>query len=302
MEPSQTGKFQLDPVVTTGFILQNTSLLKRFDSQVFMKISQMQDQTAQPGEGNLRCPEFQLPSGAVFPDWSVVTSDNVRASLNDTLGKLRMARRWQGMSWEEDLLRQAILKSFTTNGKAPNANELADSAGLDPAMVFALLGSLCERDHILLDHTGLTVRGAYPFTSTVTEHRLLLGSKTLHAMCAIDALGAGAMLNRDLLIESSCRQCRRPVRIVTQHNGHAIKSATPENVIVWSGIQDIDACAADTQCTVMAFFCSDSHLAQWRDTNPVAGALGHRLTLDEGLQAGMAIFVPLLTAGLTTKF
>ncbi len=261
-----------------------------------MNNSSKQDLTKQACAGGQDPPnlEFQLPSGAVFPDWSVVTSDKVRTSLQDTLGRLRMVRRWQEMSQDEDLLRQAVLKLFSANGKAPSILELENYTGLASEHIPALLKSLRERDHILLDQSGLNIMGAYPFTCYTSEHRLLLGNNTLHTMCAIDALGAGAMLSRDTLIESSCRQCGCPVRIATQHHGRVIESVDPRNTIVWSGIQDIDACAADSQCTVMAFFCSDEHLALWRDKNTVSGGLGHRLSIDEGLQAGMAIFVPLL--------
>ncbi len=38
--------------------------------------------------------EISLLSGAVFPDWSVVTSDNARASLQDTLDVLGMTKQW----------------------------------------------------------------------------------------------------------------------------------------------------------------------------------------------------------------
>lgn len=66
--------------------------------------------------------------------------------------------------------------------------------------------------------------------------------------------------------------------------------------MVWSGIQLTDGCSADTMCTVMAFFCSDAHLEAWRKEN-AEGIDGYRLSMDEGIQAGKAIFTSLLAEG-----
>ncbi len=52
---------------------------------------------------------------------------------------------------------------------------------------------------------------------------------------------------------------------------------------------------SETLCTVMAFFCSDDHLDSWRSAQSSA-TKGCRLSADEGLQMGKAIFMPLLAA------
>jgi hypothetical protein len=57
-------------------------------------------------------------------------------------------------------------------------------------------------------------------------------------------------------------------------------------------------CAADTLCTVITFFCSAAHLEAWRSANH-PDAAGFRLSLDEAVQVGRAIFGPTL-AGLET--
>ncbi len=49
--------------------------------------------------------KIPLLSGAVFPDWSVVTSDNVRASLNTIYGVLRVTRTWCDTRPDEDRVR-----------------------------------------------------------------------------------------------------------------------------------------------------------------------------------------------------
>jgi len=249
-----------------------------------------------PDEGPHAAMEIPLPSGAVFPDWSMVTSERVRRSLNDTLGKLRMTTKWVGIGDEEETLRRTILRLYANGGRAPSSQALADETGFSPSEIFSLLRSLEKRDLIVLGETDGAIEGAYPFTDRKSGHRVHVNNVVLNAMCAIDALGVGAMLGVNTVIESNCRQCGRELNIQTKDRGRAIHMALPDGVIVWAGFQDIDGCAADTQCTLMAFFCSDDHLDLWRQGN-AAGARGHRLSAAEGLEAGAAIFVPFLADG-----
>jgi hypothetical protein len=115
-------------------------------------------------------------------------------------------------------------------------------------------------------------------------------------MCAIDALGVGAMLGRDIAIASGCRQCGAAISVTTQGTGTALAIVAPDGALVWSGMRTDAGCAADTLCTVIAFFCSDAHLEAWRSANHPHAA-GYRLSLDVALQVGRAIFGPTL-AGL----
>jgi len=240
--------------------------------------------------------KIPLLSGATFPDWSVVISNEARASLNDTLGRLRMTTRWEGMSEQEETVRLAILRVFAKTGEAPTVESLTDATGLSLSDLPTLLAGLDDRDLIVLSGSGNTIDAAYPFTSRDTEHRVTVDGTTLKAMCAVDALGIGAMLNRDTSIRSKCRHCGCDIEIETNDNGHALASVSPETAIVWSGVQDIDGCAADTQCSVMAYFCSDDHLELWRSESGDKKD-GHWLSIEQGLEAGSAIFIPFLASG-----
>jgi len=245
----------------------------------------MTDQTKKPFQ-------FQRPSGKIFPDYSVVISEKVMASIKDTLDHLRLAKRWHGISTQEDALHQIVLRFFLGHGHAPTIDELSQISKQSIGVINMLLDQLCQRDLIVLEGTG-DITGAYPFTDKVSEHRITIDNVDNHAMCAIDALGAGAMANNNSHIQSSCRQCGCEITIKTDDKGRHIKTVKPTPSIVWSGVQDIDGCAADSQCTVMAFFCSDEHLSMWREkTSPKP--MGHRLSMDEGLQAGRALFQPFL--------
>ena len=239
--------------------------------------------------------EITVRPGVTTPDWSVVTSGTVREALGAIFETCDWEERWAGLDEAQDRTRRAILEAYPRIGHAPSINELALSTGFAPDQVRELIAKLRARDMVVLDRDGTALAGAYPFIDRATEHRMKVGEIALHAMCAIDALGTGAMLGTDVVIESSCRSCGTPIRVETRDKGAGLAAHSPRSAVVWTGIQYADRCAADSLCTVMAFFCSDAHLKSWRDRQK-PGANGFRLSLDEGLQMGRAIFMPLLVA------
>ena len=239
--------------------------------------------------------EITVRPGVTTPDWSVVTSGMVREALGAIFETCDWEDRWAGLNEAEDRTRRAILEAYPRIGHAPSIDDLALTTGFAPDHLRGLVANLKARDMVGLDRDGATIIGAYPFIDRPTEHRMKWGETALHAMCAIDALGTGAMLGTDIVIESACRSCGAPIRIETRDQGAALADPSPRSAVVWTGIQYADRCAADSLCTVMAFFCSDGHLESWRDDQKPS-ANGFRLSLDEGLQMGRAIFMPLLAA------
>jgi hypothetical protein len=232
-------------------------------------------------------PSFEIVPGVTFPDWAAGTSGAVTEALTAFMDAFGSEDKWSGLGGDEDRVRRAALSEYVATGVAPTPDRLADVTGIGRGELRRLLEKLEGRDFLVLD--GETIAGAYPFTCRITEHRVHLGGKVLNAMCAIDALGAGAMAGEAAAVHSSCRHCGRPVDIETREGGTEIASSTPAGAVVWSGIQATNGCSADTMCTLMAFFCSDACLDTWRP-----GKAGYRLSMEEGLQLGMAIFMPLL--------
>ncbi len=240
-----------------------------------------------------RLPVYTVRPGVVFPDWSRVRSRTARAALGAVLEVLDVEKRW-GAGYEEalDRVRCAILETYARAGRAPSVAQLAAVTDRTREELEDLLRQLQERDLVVLDD-GEGIAGAYPFTERKTGHRVLLDRHALNAMCAIDALGAGAMVGRDIVIESSCRSCGTSIHVATRDDGTALQSYGPEGAVVWSGIAYDEGCAATSLCTVMAFFCSDAHLVSWRESNH-PGLTGFRLSMDEAQQVGTAIFAPML--------
>ena len=239
-------------------------------------------------------PSFAVRPGVTFPDWSVVTSPPVRDALQAMVGSDHVLNRWSGYEPAADRVRVALLQLYAEDGRAPDTDALAQRAGLNEPAIRPLLEELRRRDLIVLD--GERIVGAYPFTDRDTGHQVTLGGRVVNAMCAVDALGIGAMMDRDTAITSPCRHCGAPIRIVTRDQGRALADIAPASAVAWLSVRYEGGCAANSLCATTAFFCSDDHLSAWRREHP-AGAPGFRLSIEEGLEAGCALFGPSL-AGL----
>jgi mercury(II) reductase len=241
-------------------------------------------------------PSYAVRPGVTFPDWLVVTSPAVQDALQVMVGTGHVFDRWSGYDPATDRVRVALLQLYAEDGRAPTTGALVERAGLNETSVRTLLEELRRRDLVVLD--GERIVGAYPFTDRDTGHRVTLDGRVLNAMCAVDALGIGAMTDRDIAIASRCRHCGAPIRIATRDQGRALAEAAPEAAVVWLSVHYEGACAANSLCATTAFFCSDDHLSAWRRERS-KDEPGFRLSIEEGLEAGRALFGPSL-AGLDT--
>ncbi|GMG84522.1 hypothetical protein LNKW23_37380 [Paralimibaculum aggregatum] len=236
-------------------------------------------------------PRFALTIGpnTRFPDWSAVTSPLVEAALLDLLREDRMLARWQGLGEAARDTHRAILQSFRETGRAPRLAWLAERRRLAAAAIARHLDELVARDLVVCRQGE--IEGAYPFTDRDTGHVVEIGEVSVNAMCAIDALGIGALLGRPTLIRSRCAHCAGKLRIGTGNDGRSITGQVPPGIVVWAGVEPIHGCAADTQCRSMVFYCSAEHLDAAQGGEPVSG---YRFSTSQALEAGAAIFGPFL--------
>jgi len=239
---------------------------------------------------------IEIRPGVVFPDWFVIGSPQARDALVAILAAFRADACWRDYSADEDKVRSIIIRQYPRTGHSPSLSELKSATGMADDALKSVLLRLRQRDLVVMDDERIV--GAYPLTDRITDHEVRIAGKTVHAMCAVDALGIGDMFGEDIEISSSCRHCRAPITVTTRGAGTALETFAPPGTIVWSGIRNSDGCAADTLCTIIAFFCSDEHLDAWRRAN-YPHIEGYRLSLDEALQVGRAIFAPSL-AGIGT--
>lgn len=236
-------------------------------------------------------PAVAFRGGAIIPDWGAVTTPQAQDALR-AIVEAFIGPKWDGLDETESRTHGIVLSGYAASGHAPETADVAAAAGLTRDEVHGVLRRLAERDLLVLDAAG-RISGAYPFTDGPSEHRVDACGLTVGAMCAIDALGIGAMLERDVAVGSACRQCRRPLTIRTRSRGRELDQVEPSGFVVWSGHRYAAGCAASSLCSVQAFFCDDAHLDAWRRNGPAAGQEGARLSLAEALEVGVAIFAPM---------
>jgi hypothetical protein len=238
-------------------------------------------------EANMK--EEQSPRAPAVPDWTVVSADAARRAIEGILAAGHYDSRFGGIEPGTARTLAQVLRLYAGLGHAPTVDDIAAGAALPRWDVKQQLAELRARDLILLDSTGDAILGAYPFTEAVTGHGVTSASTghTISTMCAIDALGAGAMCRDDVAIHSACRVCGNRIEAVTADHGMTLGRVTPADAIVWVGLRQSCGCAADTLCTELLFFCSDEHLAHWRRDH----GDGHRLTPEEAFQVGKALFI-----------
>ncbi|WP_230646739.1 bifunctional organomercurial lyase/mercury(II) reductase MerBA [Bradyrhizobium sp. Leaf401] len=253
--------------------------------------SSPQNKTATSTSATL--PRYTVRPGVTFPDWSAVTSPVVEGALLAMVGSDHVLNRWNGYDPTADRVRVALLHLYMEQGHAPSAGVLAERAELGDTALRPFLEELRRRDLVVLD--GNKITGAYPFTDRDTSHRVTLDGRVLNAMCAVDALGIGVMTDRDIAIASRCRYCSAPIQISTRDNGHGLSHVEPQTSVMWQSVHYEGACAASSLCAATAFFCSDDHLAAWRRERS-ANEAGFRLSIEEGLEAGRALFGPSLAS------
>ena len=232
--------------------------------------------------------------GVEMPDWSQISSPQAEAALGAILEIFHFDDCFRKFDATVDLVRCTLLTLYGELGRAPSSVEIAMAAGLEQDQIESALAALRRRDLVVLDEQSGAVKGAYPFTERETGHRIKFAGTTLNAMCAVDALGAGAMFASDCEIKSSCRQCGAPVSVTTADKGERLSAVVPQTSMVWNGIH-YEGQAANSLCTVIALFCSPAHLEQWLEARE--GSKGFRLSVDEAMQVGKALFRPVLAEG-----
>jgi len=197
-------------------------------------------------------PSWRLRPGVEFPNWSAIRSSEARAALMGVIELVRASRCWESYGEAEDRPRRRVLQHYGERGKAPSLAALAGAAGLSESETRDSLVGLNERDLLVFDAVAGRISGAYPFTDDKTDHLVAVNGASVYAMCAIDALGAGAMLGHDTTIDSKCRARGMPIRTGTRSQGTTLAACNPKGTVVWSGLTYAGNRAASSLCTVIA--------------------------------------------------
>ncbi len=211
----------------------------------------------------------------------------VAAIVDSVAQRLRKAK----LSELEDRARRYILWHFADTGRGPRIPEIQRHLQLASREdASAILTKLHAVDLIVYDAAKASIAAAYPFSAKPTTHRVEIRNRTLHALCAIDALGTPFMLDAPALIRSECFWCHAAVEVHVEDG--EISKHQPANLVAWYPEKKTDGCVATSRCILINFFCTADHLAAWRDASP--GEQGTALSLDEVVEAGRMIFENLL--------
>lgn len=232
----------------------------------------------------------EIRPGVFRPDWSVVTLPAAGRALRRRTVTADVVGLWTGLRPAADKVWRTTVRLFAELGRAPSLKEIAQIAELAPEIILPTLRALRDRDLLVMDDDVLTA--AYPFTSRRMTHQVTIEGRQLNALCAIDALGAGAMLESDAFVASACRHCGVSIKLRTEREGTTLGSVEPAKTVVWYAIK-FDGCAARSSCPATVFFCGDDCLNSWL-AKARSRENGERLSASEAFQAGVALFGPIL--------
>jgi hypothetical protein len=191
-------------------------------------------------------------------------------------------------------IHHAILRHFVETGQAPTIADLQKALTQPLPEVEAMVAELAKTC-LYRDPTSGEILAAYPFSARPTPHYLHLpNGQEVYAMCAMDALGASAMLNQPVSIHSRCAQCGAPISLDVE--GETLITMQPATAVVWYQAGTDDCVPAISKCPGINFFCQASHRTAWGEAHPDSN--GYELTVAKALERGNRTFGHLLQEGL----
>jgi hypothetical protein len=207
----------------------------------------------------------------------------------DSAPERRGRTRLERLPSEDRKLYDWILDRFA-RASAPTGAETraaARSFGLDPDQALA---RLADEDLIHADESGRPLV-AYPFSGLPRGHRVMVeGVGAIEAMCAVDALGIAAMLDRPIEISSHDPHTGNDVTVQLDPDGTA--SWEPQDAVVVVGSAACGGPSFRGCCDVLNLFESAESAERYLADRPVAD--GSWVSISTAIEAGSAIFGDLL--------
>jgi hypothetical protein len=178
-----------------------------------------------------------------------------------------------------------ILERFAL-AAPPTRAQLAENVrtlGLEPS---GALETLAREDLVHTDEGG-DVLVAYPFSARPRGHRVTIeGGATVEAMCALDALGIAAMLDKPVEIVSDDPISGKEISVrVSPGEGARWK---PESAVVLAGSSSCDGPSYCGCCDVLNFFETAETAERYLNDND--GVAGIPVSIPVAIETGRAIF------------
>jgi hypothetical protein len=156
-------------------------------------------------------------------------------------------------------VRLFIFEHFLEHAAPPVVEQLMARFSLSRSAASEVLHDLETARHLALVKGTDRILMAFPFSAIATPFRVTIRGRSYFANCAWDAIAFHAMLGDDVLVDSFCHHCAKPIEIELR-NGHATTVDPPESLVYfalpprqwWDDI--ITTCGS-----TMVFFASPEH-------------------------------------------
>ncbi|MFF1819700.1 alkylmercury lyase family protein [Kribbella sp. NPDC058245] len=244
-------------------------------------------------ECGVSCRLYRDEAGQLVP---APSADQLRAALTaadqpTVPGEILSAWRTRALPQDpvEKAIHQAILRAFAATGHPPASAHLDPISAGTGRSTGEVLKALHEADAIRLAPDG-QIALAYPFSATPTRHRVRIDDRVdVYAMCAIDALGIAAMLDRNTRIESADVATGDPITVTTTA-GHT--NWEPAGAVAFIGADAGGGPSADSCCDYLNFFTDRAAAEAWTASHPAVP--GQILDQAAAEDLGARLFRPLL--------
>lgn len=186
-------------------------------------------------------------------------------------------------------LHRRVLTAIGEAGRPPVGADLAADAAALGVDLRDALGALAAAELLFVTSDRDGVLGGVPFAAAPTAHQVTVrGGPTVSANCAVDALGIGAMLDKDTDVASADPVTGQPVT-AAQRGGNW--TWEPPGAVVFVGSSG-PGTITDSCCPVINFFASEANA---HDHQRSLGLTGEVLAMPDAAQAGALVFGGLLT-------
>lgn len=243
---------------------------------------------------SISCRLYRDTGGRVEGAPSVAALRQALAAAVDVLDPIGRGGRGRLAPVESGLraVQKAVLRHFGETGTAPAPTLLEPVSAPFGRRAGEVLAELAREDFVTVDAAG-RIRAAYPFSAGPTRHRVqIIDGPKVWSMCAIDALGIAAMLDRDVVISSS-----DPVNdertTITVHGGQT--AWEPATAVVFVGRRACSGPAAAVCCDALNFFTGPASAIAWATRHP--DVTGHVVDQARAEELGREIFGLLLSEG-----
>ena len=204
----------------------------------------------------------------------------------ERFGPARLTRLNEG----ERALYHSILAAFA-RGDQPTVEELCDLASELGLEIENTLDVFAKLDLVHHDPGNGEILVAYPFSARPRGHTVLIDSAhQVQAMCAIDALGIGAMLQLPIEIGSHDPLSGSEIWVRLDPGEDAWWE--PTTAVVLTGSACCDGPSFRGCCDVLNFFETEDSATSYLAKHPEL--VGFPISIPDAIEAGRTVFAHLL--------